>query len=234
MDRLAEETLIALGNLTAFDEFIRASTDPVFGATKALDDYMAAQKVLRRTTDKTSDKAVKALKDQADALSRLAGSLGELGPAWEDEFRAIAESMDAPEELIASIIQQVEDAKDLKVRIAVELIPFIVRDLIGLVDPASGDIPGIPIPLPPIEIDNLLAHGGPAAAGRPYIVGEQGPELFIPNQSGTVMPNGGFGGNVNVDVTLEVTESVADAELLARDTVRAIRDELERIGSEVA
>jgi hypothetical protein len=232
MDRLAEETLIALGNLTAFDEFIRASTDPVFGAIKALDDYMAAEKVLRRTTDKTSDKAVKALKDQADALSRLAGSLQELGPAWEEEFRLIAESMMAPEELIESIIQQIQDAKDLKASIAIQLIPFIVGDIIGLVDPASGNIP-IPVPIDP-RIEDSLAHGGPATAGRPYIVGEQGPELFIPNQSGTVMPNGGFGGNVNVDVTLEVTESVADAELLARDTVRAIRDELERIGSEVA
>lgn len=34
-----------------------------------------------------------------------------------------------------------------------------------------------------------LAKGGPAKAGQPYIVGEEGPELFVPNQSGTVIPN---------------------------------------------
>jgi hypothetical protein len=34
-----------------------------------------------------------------------------------------------------------------------------------------------------------LASGGPAKAGRPYIVGEEGPELFIPKNSGTVVPN---------------------------------------------
>ena len=34
-----------------------------------------------------------------------------------------------------------------------------------------------------------LAEGGPAQAGRPYIVGEKGPELFVPNTSGTVIPN---------------------------------------------
>ena len=34
-----------------------------------------------------------------------------------------------------------------------------------------------------------LAEGGPAQAGRPYIVGEEGPELFVPNTSGTVIPN---------------------------------------------
>jgi len=39
----------------------------------------------------------------------------------------------------------------------------------------------------------LLASGGPATAGSPYIVGEQGPELFVPQTSGTVIPNGRFG-----------------------------------------
>ena len=34
-----------------------------------------------------------------------------------------------------------------------------------------------------------LAKGGPAKAGQPYIVGEEGPELFVPKQSGTVIPN---------------------------------------------
>ncbi len=73
-------------------------------------------------------------------------------------------------------------------------------------------------------------------AGQPYIVGEQGPELFVPHQSGQVVPNHALGGNmnVNVNVTLEVTEAVADPELLARDTVRAIRDEIDRLGMEVA
>lgn len=37
------------------------------------------------------------------------------------------------------------------------------------------------------------AMGGPVGAGRPYIVGEQGPELFVPGASGTIVPNGGGG-----------------------------------------
>ena len=40
---------------------------------------------------------------------------------------------------------------------------------------------GVPLP--------GLAMGGPAQAGQPYIVGEKGPELFVPGQSGTVIPN---------------------------------------------
>ena len=34
-----------------------------------------------------------------------------------------------------------------------------------------------------------LAVGGPAKAGQPYIVGEKGPELFVPKSAGTVIPN---------------------------------------------
>lgn len=34
------------------------------------------------------------------------------------------------------------------------------------------------------------AEGGPVSAGVPYIVGEKGPEWFVPGQSGGIVPNG--------------------------------------------
>jgi len=33
------------------------------------------------------------------------------------------------------------------------------------------------------------ANGGPVEAGRPYMVGERGPEMFIPGSSGGIMRN---------------------------------------------
>ena len=42
-----------------------------------------------------------------------------------------------------------------------------------------------------LEIPGLY-RGGPAQAGRPYIIGERGPELFVPNVSGQVLPNSVF------------------------------------------
>ena len=51
-----------------------------------------------------------------------------------------------------------------------------------------------------------LANGGPASAGRSYLVGERGPEIFTPKSSGTVTPNNKIGGssgvvnNINVNV----------------------------------
>lgn len=35
------------------------------------------------------------------------------------------------------------------------------------------------------------AMGGPVTAGVPYMVGEEGPEIFVPRASGTIVPNGG-------------------------------------------
>ena len=65
-----------------------------------------------------------------------------------------------------------------------------------------------------------LEHGGPARAGQPYIVGEAGPELFVPNSSGTVVPNssgsGGaaIGGEVNVNFNINAVDAQSFDELL--------------------
>lgn len=52
--------------------------------------------------------------------------------------------------------------------------------------PFAPDLPGFRIP--------MLAGGGIAHAKRPHIVGEKGPELFVPNSTGTVIPNSALGG----------------------------------------
>ena len=43
------------------------------------------------------------------------------------------------------------------------------------------------------------AAGGAVAAGRSYLVGERGPELFVPGASGAILPNGMGGGAVVVN-----------------------------------
>ena len=71
-----------------------------------------------------------------------------------------------------------------------------------------------------------LASGGPAKAGQPYIVGEEGPELFIPKNSGTVIPNDetmamaggqGIGGGTSVNYTINAVDSQSFEMALARD-----------------
>ena len=50
------------------------------------------------------------------------------------------------------------------------------------------------------------AIGGPVSAGSPYLVGERGPELFMPSRGGSIIPNNALGGGgtsvvVNVDAS---------------------------------
>jgi len=55
-----------------------------------------------------------------------------------------------------------------------------------------------------IEAGPPRAVGGPVTSGMPYIVGERGPELYVPNQNGFIVPNGQFGGgNITVQLVLD-------------------------------
>jgi tape measure domain-containing protein len=51
------------------------------------------------------------------------------------------------------------------------------------------------------------AMGGSVRAGQPYLVGERGPELFMPGRSGGIAPTGSFGGGVNVVVNVDASGS---------------------------
>lgn len=70
------------------------------------------------------------------------------------------------------------------------------------------------------------AHGGPVYPGNTYLVGERGPELFRPGSSGTIIPNGGFGGGGGATVVLNIAGTVTTE----RDLVETFRREIVRIG----
>lgn len=72
---------------------------------------------------------------------------------------------------------------------------YVVKQIVGIVTSAIG----LPAPVG-------KAIGGSVGKNRPYMVGEQGPELFIPGGSGTIIPNrnlssgGGGGSPINISV----------------------------------
>ena len=54
-----------------------------------------------------------------------------------------------------------------------------------------------------------FANGGRPSVGRPSVVGERGPELFVPDRAGTIIPNHalGGGGGMSTNVTVNVDAS---------------------------
>lgn len=85
------------------------------------------------------------------------------------------------------------------------------------------------------------ASGGPVSAGTAYLIGEEGPELFVPRQSGAVVPNHAIGGGgMVVNQTIQISVGVAQtvrAEIAAllpqikRQTIDAVADARMRGGS---
>ena len=54
------------------------------------------------------------------------------------------------------------------------------------------------------------ASGGSVVAGQPYMVGEKGPEMFMPGQSGTIVPNSNMGGgHITGQFVVQGTDLVA-------------------------
>jgi phage-related minor tail protein len=74
------------------------------------------------------------------------------------------------------------------------------------------------------------ATGGPVTGGRAYVVGERGPELFVPTASGKVVAAGGGRGAVSVTVNVSAPREAGSAGMqrtgaqVARAVRRALAD----------
>ena len=66
-----------------------------------------------------------------------------------------------------------------------------------------------------IRATQYRANGGPMSAGSPYIVGERGPELIVPNQASNVVPNDQLGGG-NFTINISANDTAGFDELLTK------------------
>jgi len=75
-----------------------------------------------------------------------------------------------------------------------------------------------------------FANGGRPPVGRASIVGERGPELFVPDRAGTIIPNDAMGGStsivVNVDASGSSVQSDGDGQQFGEALATAIQLEI--------
>jgi lambda family phage tail tape measure protein len=106
--------------------------------------------------------------------------------------------------------------KDLFASLMAEMIKMQALKLFNTFFGKGGVLGGLfagPTPVP-----GARAVGGPVMAGQPYIVGERGPELFVPSGPGTVQANGfGRGGATQVTYNIQAVDARSFKELVARD-----------------
>ena len=56
------------------------------------------------------------------------------------------------------------------------------------------------------------ANGGPVSTGKSYMVGERGPEMFVPNAGGRIVPNSDMGSATNVVVNVDASGSSVEGD----------------------
>ena len=105
-------------------------------------------------------------------------------------------------------------AKSILNDLSSTLIKLGVNTILG------GIAPGIFGSLPMLN----FASGGRPPTGRPSLVGEKGPELFVPRKSGTIVPNDKLGGgSTNISVNVDASgSSVQGDEQQSKELGRAI------------
>jgi len=111
----------------------------------------------------------------------------------EDQFKPINMAQKAVQDTWGNISNAVDSFVETGKFKFSDFARSIVADLAKMIAKAlifraiSGFLGSVGIPLPG------LAEGGPAEKGKPYMVGERGPELFVPKAAGTVIPNDKLG-----------------------------------------
>jgi TP901 family phage tail tape measure protein len=177
-----------------------------------------------------------AVQNQLQLADGVANTLGQgLGSAfdalisgaqgWEDSLRQIASGVlvDIVNQLIRIfVIEQAINA------IKAFLTPFSAATPLG----AGGGQVGKFGTLGPNYGIPQRAAGGPVSSGQAYMVGERGPELFVPGRSGTIVANDKMGGgNTNVVVNVDAKGSSVEgdeqgANQLGRVISAAVQSEL--------
>ncbi len=158
-----------------------------------------------------------------------------------ERTQQLSSGLQAPfESFFTSLLEGTASAEDAFANLAAEIARTVAQILIirpiaeGIASGISGFVTGgggTPATTstggPP---PGFRASGGPVSAGSPYIVGERGPELFVPGGSGNIVPNGSLGGqqfvqnlNINIDSTdgPGVRRALSEALPVIRETARS-------------
>jgi phage-related minor tail protein len=83
--------------------------------------------------------------------------------------------------------------------------------------------------IPRLPLSGARASGGPVQAGGAYLVGERGPEVFVPYQSGAIADGMGVGaGPVHVTINMPAGSSLNDARRSSAQIATALARAVQR------
>lgn len=147
------------------------------------------------------EKKVKNLERAEEAAKALEKRFEQIGKSIEDSIvSSLADAVEGTKTLADAAVNVLNKLKRKLIEVAIQ------RAILGLnIGGKIGDF----------LKDVFKAEGGPVNRGRSYIVGERGPEMFVPNTSGTIVPNNSLamgGGGVTNVITVNVDSSSSDVQ----------------------
>ena len=147
------------------------------------------------------EKSIKHLERKEEAAKALAKQYEQIGKSIEDGIVSnLADAVEGTKTLAEAAVDVLNKLKRKLIEVAIQ------RVISGLnIGGSIGDF----------LKDVFKAEGGPVNRGRSYIVGERGPEMFVPNTSGTIVPNNSLamgGGGVTNVITVNVDSSSSDVQ----------------------
>lgn len=167
-------------------------------------------KELLETTAKVSPE-MEVIQTRTDELNDSFESLGNsVSDAFKGMLTGAMSWKDGMRSLIGSVIDQLWKL-------------FVVQKIVGLVSSALGGATGVPTTGgfgSSVNLAGARAYGGSVDSNKPYMVGERGPELFVPGGNGTIIPNGNMrgpgGGGSNISVSVDARGSSDPAAVRAQ------------------
>ena len=207
-------------NKEAFDEMMKAIED----ANKAAKQN---KNIFEETGNTIKDGITKPLEKLTDVSLQITNILDK---GIKGFSRGIAESIVLGKELNKTFKDL---ARTLLVEVLATMIEIIARKLTELAIEKAitnqkaiqaalskiGGFFGLDFGIFGIGSGNIFRDkGGAVSKGKPFVVGERGPELFIPNQTGQITQSArGMGGSpVNVNFSINTVDATGFEELLVR------------------
>jgi hypothetical protein len=191
------------------------------------------------------------LKDLMDPINQAKAGADAIGNAFNDAFSGLITGTQTAQEALSNFFRGISNSfLQMATQMIAEMIKlYVFKQLLGLFGggaaagglfKGAGPISGASVfgagqgAFNPLSFGAgvaLRAMGGPVTAGQPYMVGERGPELFVPSSGGSIVPNGKGGGGVAVTVNVDakgtsVEGSNQQASQLGRVVAAAVQAEL--------
>ena len=191
------------------------------GMTQFEQDQAAAKAVLDALSAETGEAAGVGADAAREAIGRLTqvmddAKIREKNEEIKNSFEAIGNAVaNSFKGMITGAMSFRDAMKGIIGAVIDELFRlYVVQQIVGVVKGALGGI-GLPVPELPKR-----AFGGSVSGSQPYMVGERGPELFVPGGNGTIIPNsnmrGGGGGTSPISISVDARGSSDPAAVRAQ------------------